>query len=67
MQVSEASRLCLEYHKSHSKENSMRAYKLVLSKLCEEFGDENLEADNHGKGPLLPETDHGGKKAANQT
>jgi len=42
MRVSEASRLFLEYHKSHSKENSLRAYKLVLSKLCVDFGDENL-------------------------
>jgi hypothetical protein len=38
MQVSEASRLFLEYHKSHSKQNSVRAYNLVLTKLCEEFG-----------------------------
>ena len=43
MRVSEASKLFLEYHKSHSKENSMRAYKLVLSKLYMDFGDENLE------------------------
>jgi integrase len=43
MQVSEATKLWLEYHKSHSKENSIRAYKLVLSKLCVEFGTENLE------------------------
>lgn len=43
MQVSEAARLCLEYHKGHSKENSMKAYLLVLSKLCEEFGAEELE------------------------
>ena len=43
MRVSEASRLFLEYHKSHSKENSMRAYKLFLSKLCVDFGDEDLE------------------------
>ena len=42
MRVSEVSRLFLEYYKSHSKENSMRAYKLVLSKLCVDFGDENL-------------------------
>jgi hypothetical protein len=32
MQVSEAAKLWLEYHKSHSKENSIRAYKLVLNK-----------------------------------
>jgi len=43
MQVSAAAKLCLEYHKSHSKENSIRAYKLILSKLCDEFGTENLE------------------------
>jgi integrase/recombinase XerD len=43
MQVSEAAKLWLEYHKSHSKENSIRAYKLVLSKFCEECGAENLE------------------------
>ena len=42
MQVLEAAKLWLEYHKSHSKENSIRAYKLVLSKFCEEFGFENL-------------------------
>jgi integrase len=43
MQVSNAAKLWLEYHKAHSKENSIRAYKLVLSKLCEEFGGENIE------------------------
>ena len=43
MQVSEAAKLCLEYHKSHSKENSMRAYKLVLTRLCEEFGSTDLK------------------------
>ncbi len=43
MKVSEAAKLWLEYHKCHSKENSIRAYKLVLTKFCEEFGTENLE------------------------
>jgi hypothetical protein len=43
MQVSAAAKLWLEYHKSHSKENSIRAYKLILSKFCDEFGTENLE------------------------
>ena len=43
MQILEAAKLWLEYHKSHSKENSIRAYKLVLSKFCEKFGAENLE------------------------
>ncbi|MBW1900808.1 MAG: hypothetical protein JRJ20_04150 [Deltaproteobacteria bacterium] len=43
MQISEAIKLWLEYHKSHSKENSIRAYKLVLSKFSGKFGAENLE------------------------
>ena len=43
MKISNAVKLYLEYHKSHSKENSVRAYKLVLSKLCEEFKGEDLE------------------------
>ena len=40
MQVSEAIKHFLEYHKSHSKENSVRAYKLVLAQFYEEFGAE---------------------------
>ena len=43
MQVSEAAKLWLEYHKCHSKENSIRAYRMILIQLCEEFGPENLE------------------------
>ena len=43
MQVSEATELWLEYHKSHSKENSIRAYKLILSRFCEDFGSADLE------------------------
>jgi hypothetical protein len=43
MQVSEATRLWLEYHRSHSKKNSTRAYKLVLTHLCEEFGATDLK------------------------
>jgi integrase/recombinase XerD len=42
MRVSEAAKLWQEYHKCHSKENSIRAYKLILNQLCEEFGNENL-------------------------
>jgi hypothetical protein len=31
MKVSKAAKLCLEYHKSHSKENTLRAYRMVLT------------------------------------
>ena len=43
MQVSEATKLWLEYHKSHSKENSTRAYRLILTQLCEQFGATDLK------------------------
>jgi site-specific recombinase XerD len=43
MKVSKAVTLCLEYHKSHSKENTVRAYRMILTQFHEEFGDENLE------------------------
>ena len=49
MQISEAAKLWLEYHKCHSKENSIRAYKLVLTKFCEEFGTENIEEITTGR------------------
>ncbi len=42
MKISDAAKLWMEYHKPHSKGNSMRAYKLVLSTFCNEFGAENL-------------------------
>jgi len=44
MKLSQAAKLFLAYHTSHSKENSVRAYTLILTQLLEEFGDENLEA-----------------------
>jgi integrase/recombinase XerD len=43
MKVSEAGKLFLGYHKAHSKENSVRAYNLVLNQLLQEFGTEDLE------------------------
>ena len=43
MKISEAAKVFLAYHKSNSKGNSVRAYNLVLSRLLEEFGGENLE------------------------
>jgi integrase/recombinase XerD len=42
MIVSEAIKIFMEHHRSHSKENSVRAYALLLSKFGEEFGTKNL-------------------------
>jgi len=33
----------LEYHKSHSKLNSIRAYRLVLTQFCKEFESTDLK------------------------
>ena len=43
MKLSQAAKLFLTYHKAHSKENSVRAYTLVIAQLLEEFGGENTE------------------------
>ena len=42
MKTSEVATLWQEYHKAHSKENSIRTYNLVISKFLEEFGSENI-------------------------
>ena len=39
MQISEAGRLWLEYHKTHSRQNSVKAYTLLHRQLCKEFGE----------------------------
>jgi len=43
MRVSEAVKIWLSYQKSHFKENSIRAYHVVLSRFREEFAEEELE------------------------
>ncbi|MFC1814954.1 tyrosine-type recombinase/integrase [Thermodesulfobacteriota bacterium] len=43
MQISKAAKLFLEYHKSHSKDNTVRAYELIIAQLLEEFKSVNLE------------------------
>ena len=42
MQVSEAARVCLEYHRTNSKKNTIKAYEMILSKFCGQFGDRDL-------------------------
>ena len=43
MQVSKAITIWLEYHKSHSKDNTMKAYNMVLSNFNREFRERNVE------------------------
>ena len=34
MQVSKAAKACLEYHRGYSKENTIKAYEMILTKFC---------------------------------
>ena len=43
MQVSKAIKIYLDYHKSHSRKNTFKAYHVTLSSFNIEFGDRNLE------------------------
>lgn len=68
MKISDAAKLWLEYHNSHPKENSVRAYKLVLSKFCEGFGNENVgDMTTERVLPFLNRTTEGKKRQTKQT
>jgi site-specific recombinase XerD len=43
MQVFEAVKIWLDYHKSNSREKTLRTYRAILSKFRDEFGERNLE------------------------
>ena len=42
MQVFEAVKIWLEYHKTNSREKTLRTYRTILSKFRDEFGERNL-------------------------
>ena len=44
MQVSKAAEVCLEYHRTNSKENTIKAYEMILTKFYGQFGDRYLYA-----------------------
>ena len=43
MQVSQAITIWLEYHKSHSKDNTIKAYNKVLTNFNREFGERDVQ------------------------
>jgi len=43
MKISKAAALCLEYHKSNSRQTTIRGYEAILSKFCRQFADKNLK------------------------
>ena len=42
MNVSKTAKIWLDYHRTHSKNNTVRAYEWTIGKFCEEFGDADL-------------------------
>jgi hypothetical protein len=43
MKVSKAIQICLDYHRSYSKPNTIRSYESILTKFGLIFGDKDLE------------------------
>ncbi|MGD8768440.1 MAG: site-specific integrase [Desulfobacterales bacterium] len=43
MKVSKAIKICLDYHRNHSKPNTIRSYEAILTKFGLIFGDKDLE------------------------
>ncbi len=42
MYVSKAAIIWLDYHRAHSKKNTVRAYEWVINKFCEKVGELDL-------------------------
>ena len=42
MNVSQASKIWLDYHRAHSKENTVRAYEFTIAKFNQDFANRNL-------------------------
>ena len=42
MNVSQASKIWLDYHRAHSKKNTVRAYEFTIAKFNQNFADLNL-------------------------
>ena len=43
MKLSKATKICLNYHRNHSKPNTVRSYEAILTKFDLTFGDKELE------------------------
>jgi hypothetical protein len=43
MKLSKAIKICLDYHRNHSKPNTVRSYEAILTKLDLTFGEKELQ------------------------
>ena len=42
MNVSKTAQIWLDYHRAHSKKNTVKAYEWTINKFCDQFGDIEL-------------------------
>ena len=42
MNVSKTAKIWLDYHRAHSKKNTVKAYEWTINKFCDQFGDIEL-------------------------
>ena len=68
MKVSKAVEFLLEYHRSSSRRNTIRAYEAILAKFCERFGGKELdELSSNEVLSFLNEITEGRKSATKRT
>ena len=51
MKVSKAAKIWIDFHRTHSKKNTTRAYKSLISKFCKDFGDYEIRQVTDGCKP----------------
>ena len=44
MKVQKAVEYCLDYHKTNSRENTIRSYEFILTRFATSFGERDLES-----------------------
>lgn len=43
MKTSQAAQIWLDYHMTHSKKNTVRSYRVVIDRLCQYHGDDDID------------------------
>lgn len=43
MKVSKAAKIWINYHKAHSKKNTVQSYRAIIDKVCQKFGDGDID------------------------
>jgi len=43
MKVTKAAKIWIDYHKAHSKKNTLRSYQSVIDRFCQDFGERQIQ------------------------